>query len=107
MDPIAFSLGPIELFGRSMGPLEIRWYGIMMALSMMLAAWIAAALLKKAGRKGDLVWDGLVWIIFFGVLGARLVYVLTNLDDYRGLPLWHMLAVWEGGLSFHGGIIAG
>jgi phosphatidylglycerol:prolipoprotein diacylglycerol transferase len=97
MNPVAFHLGP----------LEIRWYGIMMALSMMLAAAISAKLLKKTGRRGDLVWDGLVYIILAGVIGARLVYVLTNLGDYRGLPLWHLIAVWEGGLSFHGGIIAG
>jgi phosphatidylglycerol---prolipoprotein diacylglyceryl transferase len=97
MDPVAFQLGP----------LEIRWYGIMMALSMMLAAAISVALLKRAGRRGDLVWDGLVYIILAGVLGARLVYVLTNLSDYMGQPLWKMIAVWEGGLSFHGGIIAG
>src|SRR5687767_9749391 len=107
MDPVAFSFGPFQLFGSTFGPVEIRWYGIMMALSMMVAAWIAATLLKKSGRNGELVWDGLVWIILAGVIGARLIYVLTNLDDYRGLPLWHMIAVWEGGLSFHGGIIAG
>jgi phosphatidylglycerol---prolipoprotein diacylglyceryl transferase len=97
MDPIAFSLGP----------LEIRWYGIAMALSMMLGAWIGARLLTKAGRRGELVWDGLVYIILAGVAGARLIYVLTNLSDYTSLPWWHVFAVWEGGLSFHGGIIGG
>jgi len=97
MNPIAFHLGP----------LEIRWYGIMMAMSMMLAAAISAHLLKKTGRNGELVWDGLVWIILAGVIGARLVYVVTNLGEYHGQPPWHLIAVWEGGLSFHGGIIAG
>jgi phosphatidylglycerol:prolipoprotein diacylglycerol transferase len=33
--------------------------------------------------------------------------VLTNIPEYRGEPLWHLIAVWQGGLSFHGGIIAG
>ena len=89
--------------------IEIRWYGIMMASSMLLGALIASKLLKRLGRNGDLIWDGLFWIILFGVIGARLIYVLTNLSLYfgPGIPGWHVFAVWEGGLSFHGGIIAG
>lgn len=99
MDPIAFSIGP----------LPIRWYGIMMALSMLVGAWIASAFLRKHGRDGDLVWDGLVWIIAGGVVGARFAYVITNLGLFfgpQGKP-WEVFAVWHGGLSFHGGIIAG
>lgn len=89
--------------------IEIRWYGIMMASSMLLGALIASKLLKRLGRNGDLIWDGLFWIILFGVVGARLIYVLTNISLYfgPGIPIWHVFAVWEGGLSFHGGIIAG
>jgi phosphatidylglycerol---prolipoprotein diacylglyceryl transferase len=89
--------------------IEIRWYGIMMASSMLLGALISSKLLKRIGRNGDLIWDGLFWIILFGVLGARLVYVITNPSLYfgPGIAGWHVFAVWEGGLSFHGGIIAG
>jgi phosphatidylglycerol:prolipoprotein diacylglycerol transferase len=98
MDPVALNIGP----------LEIRWYGIMMAASMLLGAWIGARLLKKAGYDGELVWDGLVWIILFGIIGARLIYVLTSLSDFIGAdPWWEFLAIWHGGLSFHGGIIGG
>jgi phosphatidylglycerol:prolipoprotein diacylglycerol transferase len=96
MDPVAISLGT----------LEIRWYGIMMALSMMLGAWIGARLLTKNGRNGELVWDGLVWLILAGVFGARLVYILTNLGAYAADPS-EIFKIWHGGLSFHGGIIAG
>lgn len=105
MDPIAFSIGPIGTWG----PLDIRWYGIMMALSMLIGAWVAAAFLRRHGRSGDLVWDGLVWIIAGGVLGARFAYVITNLGLFfgpQGNP-WEMFKIWHGGLSFHGGIIAG
>ncbi len=89
--------------------IEIRWYGVMMASSMLLGALISAKLLNRIGRKGDLIWDGLFWIILAGVVGARLIYVVTNPGLYfgGGTPLWHVFAVWEGGLSFHGGIIAG
>jgi phosphatidylglycerol---prolipoprotein diacylglyceryl transferase len=89
--------------------IEIRWYGVMMASSMLLGALISAKLLNRIGRKGDMIWDGLFWIILAGVVGARLVYVVTNPGLYfdGNTPLWHVVAVWEGGLAFHGGIIAG
>ena len=55
MDPIAFAISD---------NLQIRWYGIMMAVSMLLGSYIGARLLDRIGRKGDLIWDGLVYIIF-------------------------------------------
>lgn len=103
MDPIAFTI-PIHL--GNFGPIEIRWYGIMMATSMLVGAFIAAKLLRRIGRDGDKVWDGLFWIILAGVFGARLVYVLTSWSGFAADP-WEMFKVWHGGLSFHGGIIAG
>jgi phosphatidylglycerol:prolipoprotein diacylglycerol transferase len=99
MDPVAFTIGA----------LEIRWYGVMMAGSMLLGALIAAKLLDRIGRDGNKVWDGLFFVIIGGVIGARLVYVLTNVTSYfnPNMEWWHIFAVWEGGLSFHGGIIGG
>jgi phosphatidylglycerol---prolipoprotein diacylglyceryl transferase len=99
MDPVAFAIGP----------LEIRWYGIMMALSMLVGAWIAAKLLKKIGYNGELVWDGLFWVIIAGIFGARLAYVATNIPDFfgKGANPFEVFMVWHGGLSFHGGIICG
>jgi len=105
MDPIAFTIP--WFFG--LEPVEIRWYGIMMALSMLLGAMISAWILRRYGRNGDLVWDGLFWIILLGVVGARFVYVATNLPLFfgEGLNPWMIFAVWQGGLSFHGGVIFG
>lgn len=97
MDPIAFAITD---------NLQIRWYGIMMAVSMLLGSYIGAQLLKKIGRQGDLIWDGLVWIILTGIAGARLVYVMTNLNDFVANPQ-EIIRVDHGGLSFHGGIIGG
>jgi len=105
MDPVAFTIP--QFLG--LGPLEIRWYGIAMALSMLFGAWISATFLRRHGRNGDLVWDGLLWIILAGVVGARLIYVATNVGLFFGPDRnpWEMFALWHGGLSFHGGIIAG
>lgn len=100
MDPVALHI-PIGANG-----LDIRWYGIAMALSMLVGAWIGARLLKKQGYDGDAVWDGLVWIIIAGIFGARLFYVLTNIPDYAANPA-EIPAVWHGGLSIHGGVLFG
>lgn len=86
-------------FGR-----EIRFYGLGYALTLIIGANLAAWLLRKRGLNGDKLWDGLIWFIPAGFLGARLVYVLTNLNDYIGYG-WEWLRIDHGGLSFHGGII--
>ena len=81
MDPVAFII-PIPFAGLS--DIEIRWYGITMAAAMVLGAFISARLLKAQGRNGEIVWDGLFWLIIAGVIGARLVYVLTNASLFFG-----------------------
>lgn len=105
MDPVAFTIPEFW----SMGPLEIRWYGIMMALSMLFGAMISSWILRRHGRNGDQVWDALFWIILMGVVGARFVYVATNLEFFfgEGMNPWMIFAVWQGGLSFHGGVLFG
>jgi phosphatidylglycerol:prolipoprotein diacylglycerol transferase len=109
MHPIAFTipipatqLGPFHL-----GPVDIRWYGIMMALSMLVGAWVASLLLKRMGHNGELVWDGLFYIILASIAGARLFYCITSPGEFIHGPWWSWFAVWQGGLSFHGGVLGG
>ncbi len=95
-NPVAFTV-----FGY-----PIRWYGIAMALALLVSTWLASALLKKRGREGELVWDGVIWAAIFGIVGARIIYVLTNWSNYADNPL-SVFYVNQGGLSFHGGILGG
>jgi phosphatidylglycerol:prolipoprotein diacylglycerol transferase len=88
-------------FGR-----EIRWYGLGYALTLLIGANLSAWLLRKRGHNGDKVWDAIIWFIPISFLGARLVYVLTNLDEYVGQG-WEWIRIDHGGISFHGGIVAG
>lgn len=96
MDRIAFSLGPLKIY----------WYSICIFLGMVCAGII---ILKEAKRK-NLDEDFLINLIFYtvllGLLGARLYYVLFNIPYYFSHPA-EILAVWNGGLAIHGGIIAG
>jgi phosphatidylglycerol:prolipoprotein diacylglycerol transferase len=97
ISPIAFQIGPIA----------IRWYGIMYVLGYAAGAWLA----RWRYRRGLWTLDGpaidsLIGYLVIGMLvGARTIYVLLyDWPTYRGHPL-RMLAVWNGGLSFHGAAI--
>lgn len=84
----------------------IRWYGITMALALLIATYLGQKLLDSRGRKGEYVWDGVIWAAIFGIVGARAAYVLTNIQDYSGDWL-SIFKTYEGGLSIHGALALG
>ena len=77
-----------------------------MALALLVATYLGQKLLDSRGRKGEYVWDGVIWAAIFGIVGARAVYVLTNLKDYAGDWL-SIFKTYEGGLSIHGALALG
>jgi len=85
----------------------IRWYGILMASAMALGLWLAYRDAARRGENPDELLKAGELAIIGALIGARLYYVLFNLDYYRTQPLWRVLAVWEGGLAIHGGFIGG
>jgi phosphatidylglycerol:prolipoprotein diacylglycerol transferase len=102
--------------GFSIGPLPVRFYGIIIMLGVLAGAWLASKEAKRRGQNADLVWDGLIWVIIAGVIGARLwhVFTPTPTDIAAGLTtkyyLTHpldMLAIWKGGLGVPGAVIGG
>ena len=97
-DPVAVHLGP----------LAIRWYGLMYLVAFALLWWFGRYRIKA--NPGS-VWtvkdldDALFYGIVGTILGGRLGYVLFyKLGDYLAAP-WKILYVWEGGMSFHGGLL--
>jgi len=98
IDPILFSIGNFE----------IRWYGLMYIISFLVGyIFIKKNLRAKRAKINDEQYDALMFNILLGVvIGARLGYVIFyNLSAYLANPL-RIFAVWEGGMSFHGGWIA-
>ena len=90
----------------SLGVLHVRSYGLMLAVAFLVGTWLG---LKEARRLG-LDPDHLVTVVLVtlvsSVIGARLLYVLEHLSEFRGE--WSsILAVWQGGLTLYGGILAG
>lgn len=107
LNPVALQLGPVSLAGRTLGPLQIHWYGIMYGIGFILTYFIVRAQVRR--RQLPLpdsdVADFIMYMIMGVILGGRLGYILFyNLRDYLAHPA-EMLAVWHGGMSFHGGLI--
>ncbi len=106
-NPIAVSLGPFNIFEKTIGPLDVHWYGIMYMLAF-LSAWLLA--LYRSGKPHSPISkvevENLVTYGAFGViLGGRVGYVIFyNFDRWMSDPLW-LFRIWEGGMSFHGGLL--
>ena len=86
------------------GPLNIYFYGLLIALGMSLAAVYGLRRCKQFGLKQDDVIDGALAIIPFAVLCARLYYCIFQWDMYKDNPI-SILYIWEGGLAIYGGVL--
>jgi len=89
-----------------LGPLTVRWYGILMATAMALGLWLAYRQARVEKLPADDVIRAAQWAIVAGLIGARAYEVAFNWDYYGRYPA-KIIAVWEGGLAIHGGLIAG
>ncbi len=92
-----------------LGPLRVRWYGIMYLLGFLLGRVIARYLsrIKYLKIRQELVDDFLIYMFVGMLLGDRLVYMLVYYESTPDSPFqWYTpFAVWEGGLAFHGAVI--
>lgn len=97
IDPVAF-----EIFG-----LSIHWYGIYYAVAFIGLYLFVSYFSKEFGVKKDLIQDFFPYFIIASVVGGRIFYVLFyNLQYYLSNPI-SIFAVWEGGMSIHGGFAGG
>lgn len=89
-----------------LGPLTIRWYGMLIGLGCILAIAAATRLSKKMEINADQLINCILITFLGGLLGARLYFVALSWPHYQE-NLSDVLAIWKGGLSIHGGIIGG
>ena len=87
-----------------LGPFEIRTFGLMVALGVMVGAVIASRLGERWGIPADDTIGLATRLVVAGVIGARITWVLTHTDQVDS-PI-DVIAVWKGGLQFSGGFIA-
>lgn len=96
MNPVFLEIGPIKIY----------YYGLMYAISFFLGIEIAKYFGKKRGLSSEAIENYAFVAMISGLLGGRFYYVLFNSSYYLSNPS-KILAVWEGGMAIHGGIIGG
>ena len=89
-----------------LGPLTVRWYGILMATAILVGFWLAQRRAIEEGLPADQLLRAAQWAVVAGLVGARIYEVIFNWDYYGRFPE-KIVAVWEGGLAIHGGLIVG
>lgn len=94
IDPVAFSLGG----------LEVKWYGIIIASAILIGYWIAQKSAQSVGFSEDDLVNILLVCVFVAIISARLYFVLFQLDYYIQNPI-EIPMIWHGGIAIHGGLI--
>lgn len=94
MRRILFTLGPVNIYS----------YGLMLALAFLSGMYLIEKKARKQGLDITKILDLVFLILFSGILGARVLFVILNWDYYRSDPIG-IFKVWEGGLVFYGGLI--
>src|SRR5712692_5637971 len=96
IDPVIFYIGPLAL----------RWYGLMYVVGIVLGLWFIRGYTKRKGISQDKVYRILWWCVVAGLIGGRLYFVIQqpNFFSFYIKQPQHILATWEGGMAFFGAI---
>lgn len=94
MHPILFHIGPLTVYS----------YGVMMAAAVIVCSFFLSRDARRAGLNSDLIVDIVFWVVISGLLGARIFFVLLNLEFFAGNPI-EIFMIQNGGLSWQGGLI--
>ena len=105
--------------GFCIGPLPVRFYGIIIVTAAIIGGWVATREAHRLGENTDRIWDALLFVVIAGIVGARLYHVLSTpagcAEDvpfcgwpwYRNHPLDAVIGIIHGGLGIFGAIIGG
>ena len=96
IDPVAFQLGP----------LQVHWYGIIIASGVFIAALLGTRVARWLNEDPDDGWSMLLLVMVLGVIGARLYHVIHLWDYYIANPS-EIVMIWNGGLGIPGGVVGG
>ena len=96
IDPVAFSIGPIQ----------VHWYGILIAAAALFGTLLATRVARWLGEDPDQAWSMLLIVMVFAIVGARLYHVVHMWDHYVANPA-EIPQIWNGGIGIPGGIAGG
>ncbi len=104
----------------SIGPLTLRWYGILIALSVFIGLNLSNRLAYQRNLRKDLINDLMPILLFSSIFGARIYYVVFEWNNFKGINFWSsinflglkipiptFLEIWKGGIAIHGALIVG
>ncbi|NTY00269.1 prolipoprotein diacylglyceryl transferase [Deinococcus sp. JMULE3] len=101
MDPIFLQIGNFT----------IAWYGVLITLGIVAGVWVGTRMARERGLNVDLFNDMILWMIVWGLVGARIVFVATSWNQFENTPfprvLLDIVNLRQGGISIHGGLIGG
>lgn len=97
------SPGPILI---ELGPLTIRWYGLLIASAVLIGVSLSQYLAKRRNVDPNILGDLVIWLVIAAIPSARLYYVLFEWKQYAQHPD-QIIAIWNGGIAIHGAILGG
>ncbi|WP_102694104.1 prolipoprotein diacylglyceryl transferase [Rummeliibacillus pycnus] len=101
MDSILMAINPVAL---QLGPISVRWYGVIIASGIIIAYFVGQKEMVKRGFGEDLLTDLLIWAVPISIICARIYYVSFEWPYYSSHP-GEIIQIWHGGIAIHGAII--
>jgi phosphatidylglycerol:prolipoprotein diacylglycerol transferase len=96
IDPILFQIGP----------LQVHWYGVIIASAVLLAGYVGTVEARRRGEDPEIGWSMLLPVLVLGVIGARVYHVIHQWDFYSQNPEL-IVQIWNGGLAIAGAVVGG
>jgi phosphatidylglycerol:prolipoprotein diacylglycerol transferase len=103
--PLVIKIG-IDPQIAKLGGLEIAWHGVFTAVGVICGVGVAAFFARRAGLGEDAIYNTALALVIGGIIGARVLFVLENLDQFEDDPL-DVFAINAGGISIYGALIGG
>jgi phosphatidylglycerol:prolipoprotein diacylglycerol transferase len=104
MHPKLLTLPAFDLLGRSIGPLTLHTYGVLLAIAFITGLWVASRQAKAAGLDAARVTDMAVYVLIAGLVGAKVLLVVVEWGYYAHNPR-ELLSILQSGGVFYGGLI--
>lgn len=89
----------------TIGSVHITWYGIILLSAVAVGAWVVRHIFQKKQIPLDHLYGLLFWVLISSIIGGRLAHIIAEWKAYQAVPA-QMAWLWEGGMSFHGVLIA-
>src|SRR3970040_1486066 len=96
VDPVAFTLLGIP----------VRWYGLIVVGAAALGIWLAQREGPRQGVGDEILSDAVIWVAVAALVGGRALYIIQNELGSIASDPFHVVMIWQGGLSFYGGLLA-